>query len=117
MKQSFALAALVSFAAARNLIGDAKFITFQSTHSKNYTSTSEYKVRQQIYGKNEKVINAKNAEGDSNDPDRLVLAHNWTSDLTQEEYLGLLGLNQEDAEANAIEGLEMGEDDHHGRGL
>ena len=64
MKQSFALAALVGVSMARNLIGgiggntaDSNFIQFLGNNNKGYTTTSEYKVRQQIYNKNDNIIN------------------------------------------------------------
>ena len=101
MKQSFALAALVGVAMSRNLIGgiggnssnDTAFIQFLGENNKGYTTTSEYKQRQQFYNNNDDIINQSNGQQDPNDPDKLVLGHNWTSDLTDDEYLGLLGLS------------------------
>ena len=61
MKQSFALAALAGIAMAKNLIGDASFITFQSLHNKSYTTASDYNLRKVIYNSNDRLINAKNA--------------------------------------------------------
>ena len=101
MKQSFAIAALVGVAMSRNLLGgiggdstnDRAFIQYLSTMNKHYNTTSELKLRKQIYQRNEKVIREQNNKADKNDPDALILGHNWTSDLTEKEYLNLLGLD------------------------
>ena len=102
MKQSFAIAALVGVSMGRNLLGgiggntaDSDFIRYLGKMNKGYKTTDEYKLRKQIYTKNDDIINKKNGEADPNDPNKLVLGHNWTSDLTEDEYLGLLGLKEE----------------------
>ena len=103
----------------RNLLGgiggntaDSDFIRYLGKMNKGYKTTDEYKLRKQIYTKNDDIINKKNGEADPNDPNKLVLGHNWTSDLTEDEYLGLLGLNQEGT--HSIDGLEMGESNNSG---
>ena len=64
MKQTFAIAALagVAMAQVKNLIGDAKFIQFQSVNSKSYKSTTEYYSRLNIYQNNDRIINVNNAQ-------------------------------------------------------
>ena len=64
MKQSFAIAALVGVSMGRNLLGgiggntaDSDFIRFLGTMNKGYKTTEEYQLRQQIYKKNDDIIN------------------------------------------------------------
>ena len=49
-------------AQVKNLIGDAKFIQFQSVNSKSYKSTTEYYSRLNIYQNNDRIINVNNAQ-------------------------------------------------------
>ena len=69
MKQSFAIAALVGVSMGRNLLGgiggntaDSDFIRYLGTMNKGYNTTDEFKLRKQIYTKNDDIINKKNGE-------------------------------------------------------
>merc|ERR1712060_715804 len=114
MKQSFAVAALAGMVAAApssshhsnrpegKLGNDPAFLEYASRFNKDIRNPGAFTVRQQRYHDSESKIQAQDRIADaSGDPNALRLGHNFTSDMTTDEYLGLLGLDQAAANAKA----------------
>jgi hypothetical protein len=105
MKATFALVALIGAVAAGpnglrgtgrlggKLGDDPKFLQYCSKYNKNVTSSATFAKKQNRYHLSDTVIQEHNRTHRSSNPNTLVLAHNWTSDLEPEEYQQLLGLN------------------------
>lgn len=104
MKASFALAAFIGVAAAGphrlgmtrggKLGEDPKFLSYVSKYNKNVTDAATFSRKQNRYHANDNIIAEHNRKAArSSDPDALILAHNWTSDLEPAEYQQLLGLD------------------------
>ena len=104
MKSTFALIALIGAVYAGplgtvrdqrrggKLAEDPKFLSYCSKYNKNMSDTRSFERRQRRYHLNDTIIadyNRKHAH--DTDPDKLVLAHNFTSDFEPEEYQKLLG--------------------------
>ena len=111
MKQSLAIAAVAGLAAAApsnthhsnrpsgKLGNDPAFLEYASRFNKDIRDPVSFTLRQQRYHAAESTISAQNRIADeSGDPNALRLGHNFTSDMTRDEYLGLLGLDQQSAQ-------------------
>ena len=114
MKQSFAVAAFAGMVAAApssshhsnrpegKLGNDPAFLEYASRFNKDIRNPGAFTVRQQRYHDSESKIQAQDRIADaSGNPKALRLGHNFTSDMTTDEYLGLLGLDQAAANAKA----------------
>jgi hypothetical protein len=66
---------------------DFQFMRFVVEHSKSYKTTEEYNMRQANWEKSHAEIIRLNQQNDT-----ATYGHNFTSDYTREEYLGMLGL-------------------------
>ena len=110
MKQSFAIAAVAGLASAApssshhstrpsgKLGNDPAFLEYASRYNKDIRDPVSFTLRQQNYHHAESTISAQNRIADaSGDPNALRLGHNFTSDMTRDEYLGLLGLDSRSA--------------------
>ena len=75
------------------------FIQFVSLYNKDILDERTFIRKQRRFHLNDDFINQHNAKqmiGSVRDPDALILAHNWTSDLEPEEYQALLTLRVPD---------------------
>jgi len=115
MKQSFAIAAVAGLAAAApasshhnnrpngKLGNDPMFLEYASRYNKDIRNPATFTLKQQNYHASESKIQSQNRKADeSGDPNALRLAHNFTSDMSTDEYLSLLGLDQAAAQAKAV---------------
>ena len=75
---------------------DYAFLQFVSTYNKDTKDAATFIKKKNRFCKSDEIIqqhNLKTKQTLGDDPDALVLGHNWTSDLEPEEYQQLLGLN------------------------
>ena len=86
--QSFALAALVTAAAAISA-DEISFINYAATFNKVYEDVAEFAIRLDRFVHWHKIISEHN---DSNG-DNYTLGHNQFSDWTDAEYEAILGFN------------------------
>lgn len=75
---------------------DERFLEFVSINNKFPSSTEEYRRRKENFKTTEKEVERLNklskAKKDAGEKDPAEFAINWTSDLSREEYISLLGL-------------------------
>lgn len=78
---------------------DPEFLGFAAKYNKDVRDLGTFQQRQDRFHANQNEINAHNNRQLGKGPRALRLAVNWTADLEREEYLELLGLDQEAAES------------------
>lgn len=94
MKSSISIAATASVALASRkslkslgMTSSQDFINYGVTYSKNYKTTRDLLERAEIFGKACDEINRLNYQSQqSGRKDAAVYGHNFTSDMTAEEY-------------------------------
>lgn len=78
---------------------DPEFLGFAAKYNKDVRDLGTFQQRQDRFHSNQNAINAHNNRQQGKGSRALRLAVNWTADLETEEYLELLGLDKEAAEA------------------
>ena len=104
MKSTFALIALIGAVSAGplgsirdsrqggKLADDPKFLQYCSKYNKNMTDSRSFARKQRRYHLNDTIIEEHNRKhAHDTNPNKLVLGHNWTSDLEPEDYMKMLG--------------------------
>ena len=71
-----------------------QFTNFTSKHGKQYKSVEEFNEREQKWKEADDYIKMRNAQNEGK-KNGLKLAHNIMSDLTDEEYMSMLGLTND----------------------
>ena len=120
MQHTFAIALMAGAASAgptngfglgasgqNKLQNDPEFLDFAAKYNKDVRDLGAFERKQNRYHKNKNEINDHNNKQTGKGPRALRLAVNWTADLEPEEYLNLLGLDTEVANAKKTK-LERG---------
>lgn len=102
MKYTFAIALLGASIDARGrsssssilelFAADAQFMNFAAVNSKHYETVVEFEGRQNNFHLNMNLINSHNRLMNADNPDDLILAPNYTTDWTPEEYIETLNM-------------------------
>ena len=133
MKSTFALIAMIGAVSAGplgtvrdsrrggKLADDPKFLSYCSKYNKNVSDSRTFERRQRRYHLNDTIIADYNRQhAHDTDPDKLVLGHNFTSDMEPEEYQKMLGRRGPESNNSLIEDRpwrDGGAEYRRGRGL
>ena len=74
---------------------DSKFMNFAALNNKHYKDIEDFENRQDIYHKNINKINEENRKNNHGNPDDLVLAPNYMTDWTIDEFAARLNMPQD----------------------
>ena len=94
--KSFAIAAIASLAQATIMSElEFAFMNYAVAHNKNYASVEEFQARFTNFVAQEAHIVRQNAKATGH-----TAAHNYLSDYSTEEYMNMMGLKDQDREAD-----------------
>ena len=86
--------------------GDPDYLNYQARNNKHYSTVEEESQHRELFHLTDDHVRMRNAQADASaNPRALRLKHNQMSDMTLEEKMSFMGLDQVKANAGSIEGL------------